>query len=304
MTAISEAMEDRRPAAPLTMVVPFCLGWSSAFAVGKIGLLDAPPLLFLGARFLLAGGVLLAAAAMLGHLRRLDGRGWAVLAALGVVNTALYLGLSFTAMKTVSSGLVTIIVSSAPVLTAGAAALLLGEALTWRKAAGLALGVLGVALIVRGRLGIGADDPGGILLAVGSLVAMVAGSLLYKRFAPAAGLVVNGGVQALAGGLALVPVGLLLEDPGAVNVTASLAVSLVYMVLVVSIGAHLLWYALLTRTTATAASAYHFLMPPLGLAFGWLLLGEAVQPWDLIGIVPVAAGIWLVTRATPAPRSV
>ncbi|HEY0836936.1 MAG TPA: DMT family transporter, partial [Azospirillum sp.] len=133
MTAVCDMAVERRAGAPLAMVVPFCLGWSSAFAVGKIGLADAPPLLFLGARFLLAGGVLLVAAALLGHLRRLDARGWAVLAALGVVNTALYLGLSFTAMKTVSSGLVTIIVSSAPVLTAGAAALLLGEALSRRK---------------------------------------------------------------------------------------------------------------------------------------------------------------------------
>ncbi|HEY0838074.1 MAG TPA: EamA family transporter, partial [Azospirillum sp.] len=107
----------------------------------------------------------------------------------------------------------------------------------------------------------------------------------------------------MAGGLALLPVGLLLEDAGSINPTMSLGLSLAYMVLVVSIGAHLLWYALLTRTTATAASAYHFLMPPLGLLFGWLLLDEAVQPWDLIGIAPVAAGIWLVTRPTPAPRS-
>ncbi len=54
---------------------------------------------------------------------------------------------------------------------------------------------------------------------------------------------------------------------------------------------------------ATAASAYHFLMPPLGLLFGWLLLGEHAAPADLIGIIPVAFGIYLVTRpARRAPR--
>ncbi len=40
------------------------------------------------------------------------------------------------------------------------------------------------------------------------------------------------------------------------------------------------------------------MMPPLGLLFGWLLLGEQVAPTDLIGIVPVALGIYLVTRPT------
>ncbi|WP_211100173.1 DMT family transporter [Azospirillum halopraeferens] len=295
-----QAAGERSTGAPLSLVVPFCLGWSSAFAVGKIALADAPPLLMLSVRFLLAGAVLLAAAAALGHLRRLDGRGWLVLAALGVVNTALYLGLCFVAMETVSSGLVAIIVSSAPVLTAAVAAPLLGERLTAAKGAGLVLGVLGVGIIVRGRLNGGADDPAGILLAVGALVAMVAGTLLYKRHAPPAGLAVNGGVQTLAGGVVLLPVALALEDAGAVTLTASLGLSLAYLVVVVSIGAHLLWYALIARTTATAASAYHFLMPPLGLLFGWALLGEPVHLPDLLGIVPVAIAIRLVTRPTPA----
>jgi drug/metabolite transporter (DMT)-like permease len=46
---------------------------------------------------------------------------------------------------------------------------------------------------------------------------------------------------------------------------------------------------------ATAASAYHFLMPPLGMLFAWMVLGEHVAVCDLAGIVPVALGIYLVT---------
>ncbi|MGQ9368547.1 DMT family transporter [Azospirillum sp. ST 5-10] len=293
--AVAGGTTRRRTAAPLSLVIPFCLTWSSAFAVGKIGLADAPPLLFLAVRFLLAGAVLLAAAAVRGHLGRLTGRGWAVLAVLGVTNTALYLGLTFGALTMVSSGVVAIIVSSAPVAAAAAAALVLGEALTGRRIVGLALGVFGVGLVVRGRLGTGADDPVGILLALGALLALAGGGVLYKRFAPAAGLLVNGGVQTLAGGLALLPLALAVEDVAAVRPTASLALVFVYMVLGVSLGAQLLWFALLERTTATAASAYHFLMPPLGLLFGWALLGESVHLPDLVGILPVALGIWLVT---------
>jgi len=37
-------------------------------------------------------------------------------------------------------------------------------------------------------------------------------------------------------------------------------------------------------------------MPPLGLIFGWLLLGERVALADLIGVVPVVLGIYLITR--------
>jgi len=46
------------------MIAAFCLLWSSAFAVAKLALADCPPLLLLTARFLLAGGLMLTAAAL------------------------------------------------------------------------------------------------------------------------------------------------------------------------------------------------------------------------------------------------
>ena len=150
--------------------------------------------------------------------------------------------------------------------------------------------------MVRGRLGTGLDAPSGIALVVGALVALSAGTLLFKRMAPRAGLSMGTGVQVLVSGLALLPVALAVEDAGAIRWTGSLVGSLAFQVLVASIGAYLLWFRLLQRTSATEASAYHFLMPPLGMLFGWLLLGEMVQPWDLLGLLPVALGIRLVTR--------
>jgi drug/metabolite transporter (DMT)-like permease len=44
------------------------------------------------------------------------------------------------------------------------------------------------------------------------------------------------------------------------------------------------------------------MMPPLGMLFGWLLLGEHVAPADLVGIAPVALGIYLVTRPAASPQ--
>jgi uncharacterized membrane protein len=74
-----------------------------------------------------------------------------------------------------------------------------------------------------------------------------------------------------------------------------------FLVLGGSILAYLLWFHLLKVCGATAASAYHFLMPPLGMLFAFLVLGEHVEFRDLLGIVPVALGIYLVTR--PAASS-
>jgi uncharacterized protein YjiS (DUF1127 family) len=46
----------------------------------------------------------------------------------------------------------------------------------------------------------------------------------------------------------------------------------------------------------SVASALHLLMPPLGMFFAWMVLGKRVEARDLLGIIPEALGIYLVTR--------
>jgi drug/metabolite transporter (DMT)-like permease len=180
------------------------------------------------------------------------------------------------------------------------AAIVLDERMTWRKAAGLALGVAGVGFIVEHRIAGATDSITGIALTVAALVAMVGGTILFKRLKPQGSLMLGNGVQNLAGGLALMPFAFTFESVGDVVPSWRLFVALAYLVLVVSVCTFLLWFHLLTVSGATAASAYHFLMPPLGVLFGWLLLDERLAWPDLLGIVPVAIGIYLVTRAPPA----
>jgi drug/metabolite transporter (DMT)-like permease len=94
----------------------------------------------------------------------------------------------------------------------------------------------------------------------------------------------------------LLPFALTFENVGEIVPSWRLVLALAYLSLLVSVFSFLLWFHMLTVFGATAASSYHFLMPPLGILFGWLLLGEHVSVIDLIGIVPVALGIYLVTR--------
>src|SRR3954465_14230197 len=89
---------------PLYITV-FCLLWSFAFVAGKIGVTDCPPLILLAARFSLAGIVILGASAFRRDGWQLGGRGVAAFAILGVANNALYLGLGYTGLQSVSAGL-------------------------------------------------------------------------------------------------------------------------------------------------------------------------------------------------------
>ncbi|QIP06299.1 DMT family transporter [Bradyrhizobium symbiodeficiens] len=277
----------------------FCLLWSYAFVAGKIGVTHCPPLILLAARFSLAGILILGATLMRGGWS-LSWRDAAIFAVLGIANNALYLGLGYTGLQSVSAGLGGLIVSANPVFTAALAALLLGEGMTWRKASGLLLGVIGVTLIVWHRLSVGTDSLHGIVFTLASLASLVAGTILFKLLAPKGSLWIGNGVQNLAAGIVLTPVAFTFADIHAIDVTPGLIGAFAFLVLGGSILAYWLWFHLLKVCGATAASAYHFLMPPLGMLFAYLVLGEHVEARDLLGIIPVALGIYLVTRPAKA----
>jgi len=280
----------------------FCLLWSFAFIAGKIGVTDCPPLILLTARFSLAGVLILGISALRRDAWSLSWRDTLVFAVLGVANNALYLGLGYTGLQTVSAGLGGLIVSANPVFTAVLAALFLKEPLTLRKVAGLLLGIIGVGFIVWHRMSVGADSLHGILFTLASLASIVLGTILFKLLAPTGSLWIGNGVQNLSAGIVLLPFAFALADAGDIVPSMRLLGAFAFLVLGGSILAYRLWFHLLKTCGATAASAYHFLMPPLGMLFAWIVLGEHVEIRDLIGIVPVALGIYLVTRPAAASR--
>jgi drug/metabolite transporter (DMT)-like permease len=281
----------------------FCLLWSFAFVAGKIGVTDCPPLILLAARFSLAGILILGASAFRSEGWQLSWREAAIFVILGIANNALYLGLGYTGLKSVSAGLGGLIVSANPVFTAALAAMFLGEVLTWRKVVGLLLGIAGVAFIVWHRMSVGTDSLHGILFTLASLASIVAGTILFKLFAPKGSLWIGNGIQNIAAGIVLTPIAFTFADASEIVPSLRLVLAFSFLVLGGSILAYFLWFNLLKVCGATAASAYHFLMPPLGMLFAWMVLGEHLSSRDLLGILPVAFGIYLVTRPAASQRS-
>jgi drug/metabolite transporter (DMT)-like permease len=299
--ALAPVRRAAAPSVPIPLLVAvFLVIWTSAFSVAKVAIADCPPLLLLGFRFLVAGVLMLALTAVTRTAWTLSRRDIVLFALLGIANQAIYLGLGYVGLLYVSSGLSVLIFSSNPVITAVLAALLLNERLTWAKVAGLVLGVAGVTFIVESRLAAGTDHLLGIILSVIATLSFIGGTIAFKRYAPKGGLWAGNAVQSLAAGIALLPFSLTFENIGDVVPSWRLVAAFAYLVLVVSIVAYLLWFKILSVSGATVASSYYFLMPPLGMLFGWLLLGEHLETADLLGIVPVALGIYLVTRPAAA----
>ncbi len=279
------------------IAILFVFLWASAYVPSKVASVESPPLWFLAARFAAAGVVLAAIAAAFGRKPPATVRGWLVACGLGILTNALYLGLTYTALRHLSSGMGAIVASTNPLVLALLAPRLLGEKLTPLKMGGLLLGFGGVLAIVVARAGTGGARPGDVALAFGGVLAGVGSTLLFKRWAEGADLLVVNAIQLFAASIAVAPVAFAVYGVPHVVLTPELVESFVYLVLVVSVGASLLWFWLLSKGEASRVSAYYYLTPAFGLALSALLLHEPVEPHDLVGLIAIAGGIALVQRA-------
>ncbi len=271
--------------------------WASAYVPSKIASIGSPPLWFLVARFAAAGALLALLALALRRPFPRSRRGWLVAMTLGIFANALYLGLTYSALAHhLSSGMGAIVASMNPLVLALVAPRMLGETLGTRKALGLALGFGGVLLIVAFRAGTGTAAPLDVLLALGGVCASVASTILFKRFAAGFDLLALSAVQMLAASVILVPAAWLFAGAPQVHVTAALLASFAYLVLVLSVGATIVWFWLLAHGEASRVSAYYYLTPAFGLLLSAILLHERIAAHDLAGLVAIVAGIVLVQR--------
>lgn len=271
--------------------------WASAYVPSKIGVLDSSPLWFLVVRFTVSGAIALILARALGAPLPYTAKQWGAAVALGLLANALYLGMTYEALRHLASGIGAIVASTNPLVLALVAPALLRERLGPEKIAGLLLGFGGVIAIVIVRLGSGTANPGDVLLAFGGVLASVASTIVFKRWCGDLDLRSVIGIQLFAAGIALVPFALATEGAPHVAWSPAFVLSYCYLVLVISIGASLLWFWLLTHGEASRVSAYYFLTPVFGLAFSALLLHEPVGLRDLGGLSAIALGIALVQRA-------
>ncbi len=273
----------------------FAVMWSSAFASARIILLDAPPLWSLALRFLISGGFAVIVARLLGQDWRLPRPQARAVVIFGLCQNALYLGLFFIALQRIEASLTSIIASSMPLIVASLGWALRGERLSPLGLAGMLAGFTGVALIMGSRIEAGAD-PVSVALCVIGATALAVATLTVRGASAGGNLLMVVGLQMLVGSVALALVAMAL-DPLHVTLTARLAVTFAYQIIVPGLAATLIWFSLVGRIGAVKASAFHFLNPFFGVLIASLLLGEKISALDMLGVAVATAGILAVQMA-------
>lgn len=280
------------------MGLAFALMWSSAFTSARIIVADAPPLGSLALRFFLSGIIGVLIARMIGqswHLTRLQ---WRATFIFGLCQNALYLGLNFVAMQTIEASLASIIASTMPLMVAFAGWIVFRERLRPAAYVGLLAGTIGVSIIMGARLEAGVDAYGMVLCIIGALALTVA-TLSVRGALSGGNLLMIVGLQMLVGSVILAAASLSLETY-AVNWTWQLVAAFTYTTFVPGLLATWVWFSLVNHIGATKAATFHFLNPFLGAAIAAILLGEAIEPLDLVGVAIIMAGILAVQLSKPS----
>jgi drug/metabolite transporter (DMT)-like permease len=270
----------------------FALIWSSAFTSARIIVADASPLASLALRFLVSGLIGIAIARMLGQSMRLTRDQWKATFVFGLCQNALYLGLNFFAMQTIEASAASIIASTMPLMVALATWLIFRERLPLFGIAGLALGIIGVTMIMASRLEDGIDVRG-VIYCVIAAIALTVATLSMRNASSGGNLLMVVGLQMLVGAAILAVVSAATET---VHVTFStpLVIAFVYTTLAPGLFATWIWFKLVERIGAVRAATFHFLNPFFGVAIAAAILGEKLGIYDVIGVTIIAIGILAV----------
>jgi len=271
----------------------FVLLWSSGFVGAKYGQHYAEPLTYLALRML---GVLILLGIIIALTRPKwpDAAGVRHSAATGLMVHGLYLGGVFVAIgHGLSAGLAALFVSLQPLLTSTIAQRFLGERVVARQWLGLALGLIGVYLVLRDKAALGGATPFAFLSATIGLLGITIGTLYQKRFGggidwrPA--LLIQYGAAAV-----LFCAGAFAFETRAVRWTPEFELVLLYMVVVLSLGTVWLYYFMIRHAAATRVVSLFYLTPPVTALMAWALFGEHLAPLALAGMAVCVVGVFLV----------
>ncbi|HET6797111.1 MAG TPA: EamA family transporter [Gemmatimonadales bacterium] len=298
-------MRDRPSAAghrlaPLAWV-SLCGIWGSTWLAIKLGLRDLPPITFAGLRFALAGLILTGIITVSGSRLPRSRREWLLLGYTGFLSITLNYALVFWGEQHISSGLAALLSATVPLFGLPLAHYYLAtEPLTRRKVAGVILGIIGVAIVFSGELGVG--GPIALWASAGIVLAALAtahAGVLIKAEGTHIEPSVMAGVQMLGGCVPLLLVGIALEGNPLTFHWSSLAIStLAYLTLIGSVVAFVVYYWLIRHTEVSGVLMIPLVTPLVAVAFGVALGGERVGWHTALGGAAILGGVALAVLSS------
>jgi drug/metabolite transporter (DMT)-like permease len=274
-----------------------CCIWGSTWLFIKLGLADLPPLTFAGIRFVIACLILL----LLIWLRRLRlpraSSDWILLALTGVMSFSINYGCVFWGEQYISSGLAALLQATIPAFGFVIAHFYLpAERMTPLKILGVVLGVFGVAIVFSNQLSVAGAKAlaGSVALVLSSGVVAYSNVLVKARGKHLDPAILAAG-QMFFGLIPLFMIGLPLEgNPLHFRWTKMALVALLYLAVVGSVIAFLLYYWLVHNMDVTKSMLIALVTPVVAVILGMLVLNEELSWRTVAGGAMIMSGIALI----------
>ena len=278
--------------------------WATGFIGARYAMPWAEPFWFLAARFSLTIVVLLAIAIPL-RAKMLSRRAAFDAMVAGFLMHGVYLGGVFWAISNgMPAGLSALLVGLQPLITAVVAGRLLNEPVTARHWAGLFVGFVGVALVLSPKLAgsAGGVTPANVAACALAVIAMSAGTIWQKRYGGQTDLIMGTAWQYVGGSLTMLLMALTFET-GTFTLTTELVFAMLWLVLVLSVGAIFLLMFLIRQGAVSRVASLFYLVPGVTALIAWFLFDETLSPLQLVGMAVAACGVWLATQPGTRARA-
>ena len=269
--------------------------WSSTYLALRVVVVALPALLSAGARYVVAGAVLLAVVRARGA-RFPTRREWLAATPIGALLFLCGNGFVALAERTVASSVAAVACATTP-LWAALLGRFFGKRVSSREAIGLAVGFVGVAALCWGD-GL-RGDRWTLALLLAAPFGWALGSILSQRLPVAPGLGAAA-TEMITGGAAMAAVGALTGERLPTHVPASAALALAYLVVFGSLVAFSAYSYLLRVTRTSVAMSYAYVNPALAVLLGAGVAGESIGVGTIVATALVVAAVVLIARAKRA----
>lgn len=302
-TTALPARRAGKPALLLPALLACYVIWGSTYLAIRLALASFPPFFQMGTRFLAAGALLMAWVlwrARSGAVRLPTLREWRNALVIGTLMLGGGMGLTASAEQHVGSGLVAAFIAVTPMLVCGWG-LLFGQRPHRLELAGMAVGVAGVLLLVRGASF--AASPAALASIAGATLAWSLGSVLSTTRLPLAAGPAGFASEMLCGGAVLMALSLALGEQFVAPPQPLALAAWLYLVVFGSLIAFSAYLYLLAHASPAVATSYAFVNPVIALALGVSLGGEALSGGEWLACGVILAGVLLIfRRKTASPR--
>ena len=291
----------------ILMVAAFAavyLVWGSTYLAIKYAIETFPPFLMAGGRFVVAGAILYTWARFSSDYEKPKREHWRTSL---VVGTFLLLGGNGAvvfAQHYISSSLAALLVATEPFFIVLLTWLWLkGGRPTPRVIIGLAVGFVGVWLLIAGQKSTGSSTSGseqllGTFAIIGGALAWAIGSIYGLRAPVPKSSILTAGMQMLAGGFVLLLVSLITGEWRSfeiAQVSANSWLAVVYLIIFGSLIGFTAYSWLLKNAQPAMVSTYAYVNPMVAVLLGWLVAGETMTGQMLVGAGVVVGSVVLIT---------